>query len=119
MLPSFSLSRYTYGVEIIVELMYEAIKTSIRKAAAKYSDVIAGISRKQIAMYLSRLRRNRSLIQYGFNQISPGSIEDTPGDTEWTRRLLLGNRPTLCPESNAEFHNTVGKSFMSTRNKIA
>jgi len=122
MLPSFCLPRYTYGVEFIVCLMYIAIITgSKKKAAETFSKTVQCITRKQIRQYLSRLCQNRTLIQYGFDQISPGVVkdDDSPGDNEWTRRILVGKRPTLCPESNAEFHKAMGISFMSTRNRIA
>ena len=121
MLPSFCLACYTYGVEIIILLMREAIQAeSIRKAAKKYDDV-ENVSRRQIKQYLSRLRSNKVLIQYGYIQISPegASVFSPSGDTEWTKRLLLGNKPTLCPELSAKFHNAVGKSFMSTDSRIA
>jgi len=122
MLPSFCLAGFTYGVDIVVGLMRKAVESgSNRKAAESYRAVAGCISRRHVALYLSRLRKNRPLIQYGFNQISPGSIHigDPPGDIEWTRSFLLGTGSTLSPESNTEFHKATGKSFMSTQNKIA
>jgi len=122
MLPSFCLPYYTYGVEIIVCLMVLAIgANSKRKAAKERNDATEYISRRHVALYLSRLRRNRRFIQYGCRQISPGEavINGSLGDIEWTKEFLTGNRPTLCPEFNAEFHSTMGKSFMSTQNRIA
>ena len=122
MLPSFCLAWYTYGVEIIVSLMRQAVETgSINNAVKAYSAYFECITRRQVKQYLSRLKRNRVLIQYGFNQISPGIIknDDSPGDIEWTRRILVGKRPILTPESNTKFHNTMGISYMSTRNRIA
>jgi len=122
MLPFFCIPLYTYGVDLVVGLMRKAVESrSIRKAAKTFNEASSGISRKQVRQYLSRLRKNRVLIQYGLDQISPGMARfgDSPGDMEWTRRILLGNRPTLSAESNAEFHKATGISFMSTRNRIA
>jgi hypothetical protein len=122
MLPSFCLARYTYSVEFIFMLLWFALgMDSIKKAVEEWSPLAVGLSRRHIALYLGRLRKNRRLIQYGLNQISPDNISlgDAPGDTEWTKRFLFGIRPTLSPEFNAIFQNTTGKSFMSSQNRIA
>ena len=124
MLPAFCLAYYTYGVEIIISLIKQAITESIRKAVNDHRAArrhTNPISRNHVRRYLTRLRRNRTLIQYGFNQISPGAvkIDDSPGDIEWTRRILTGKRCALCPETNADFHKEMGMSFMSTHNNIA
>jgi len=122
MLPSFCLSQYIYGLDLIIELMSHALREkSISGTVKKFNKTFNCITIKQIKQYLNRLRRNRKLIQYGFNQISPGIIknDDSPGDIEWTRRILTGKRPILTPESNADFHKATGKSFMSMHNKIA
>ena len=122
MLPSFCLPQYTYGVELVVAIMTTAAETgSKRKTVKAHSGASKCLTRRHVAWYLSRLRQNRRLIEYGFNQLSPGSAyhNDSPGDTEWTREALLGKWPTLTAESNAEFHKTIGVSFMSTHNKVA
>lgn len=122
MLPSFCMPRYTYGVAIIIALMAAAVRSSKRKAVKEYRAVASVISRRQVGLYLSRLRQNRRFIEYGFNQISPGGagIGDPPGDIEWTESFLCVKRaPRFWRETNAEFHKEMGKSFMSTHNKIA
>ena len=122
MLPSFCIAGFSYGVEFVMALLQQVIKTgSINKAVAQWQKHWAGISRRLIDKYLTRLRNNRKLIQYGINQISPGNIDlgRPPGDTEWTKSFLSWIRPTLCPEFNASFHKATGLSFMSLHNKIA
>jgi hypothetical protein len=102
--------------------MCAAVETnSIRKAANHTSKLIKTMTRRHIALYLARLRKNRSLIQYGINQISPENINigSLSGDTEWTKRFLFGLKAKLQPEFNADFHKITGKSFMSVQNRIA
>jgi transposase-like protein len=122
MLPSFCMAQYSYGTEVIVGLMSAAMMSTKSKAAVDYHDVCANISRKQVRFYLSRLRKNRVFIEYGLNQISPGgaSSGEPPGDIEWTEGFLCGKKaPRFWAETNAKFQATMGKSFMSTYNKIA
>ncbi len=122
MLPSFCLPWYTFGLDIIVKAMRHAVSSgSVREAARKVVAATGNLTRRQISFYLSRLRRNRILIEYGLKQISPEAIiyDKSSGDIEWTQRLLFEIRPTLCPESNARFHKETGKSFMSTQKMIA
>jgi len=122
MLPSFCLARYSYGVEFITSLLRQVLRIgSIKKAVAEWHTQEAGVSRRLIGKYLARVRKNRRMIQYGINQLSPGNISlgRIPGDTEWTKRFLDGIRPSLSPEFNAKFHKTTGTSFMSSHNRIA
>jgi len=122
MLPSFCLAFCTYGVDIIVDVMQRAVDIgSVRKAARESSTIAICFTRRHIALYLSRLRQNRALIQFCFHQISPGSVSigDSPGETAWTRSILLGIRQTPTTVFNAEFHKATGMSFMSTQNRIA
>ena len=122
MLPSFCLAGITYSVEFVTMLLLEAIELgSIRKTAKHWCKRFGSISRRLINKYLTRLRNNRRLIQYGINQLSPDNIRlgGIPGDAEWTKSFLGGIRPTLWAEFNADFHKTTGKSFMSLQNSIA
>jgi transposase-like protein len=122
MLPSFCLAGFSYSVDFIIALLQYVINTgSINKTVREWFALGIEISRRLISKYLTRIRNNRRLIQYGINQLSPGNIElgRPPGDTEWTKSFLSGMRPSLCPEFNANFQNITGKSFMSLHNKIA
>ena len=122
MLPSFCIPRVSYGATLVVMLLRFALTAgSIRKAAKTFRTHVASITRRLIGKYLSRLRDNRQMIQYGINQLSPDNIAlgRLSGDAEWTKRFLDGIRPTLCPEFNADFHKITGKSFMSLQNTIA
>ena len=122
MLPSFCLSGFSYGIEFIMTLLVQVITAgSIRKVVLEWCLRGAVITRRLINKYLSRLRGNRRMIQYGLNQLSPDNINlgRISGDTEWTRSFLGGMRPHLSPEFNAEFHKTTGKSFMSSHNMIS
>ena len=120
MLPFFCHPYFIIGFELIVSLMRSAVKCgSVRKTAK--AAAARGITRRHVRFYLGRLRQNRTLIDYGLRQISPGaaSYDEPPGDTAWTRNLLLEMRPPLCPELNAGFHKETGVSFMSTHKMIA
>lgn len=122
MLPSFCLAGFSYGAGLIINMMQTAVETgSLRKAVKEWIGIAECISRRHIALYLARIRENRKLIQYGINQISPENVNigNSPGDTEWAKRFLLGIRPTLSPEFNADFHKATGKSFMSPQKMIA
>ena len=122
MLPSFCLAGFSYGVELVTSLLQQAIKTgSIKKTVAEWREHWESISRRLVNKYLTRLRNNRKMIQYGMNQISPDNISlgRIPGDTEWTKSFLLGIRPNLSPELNADFQKVTGKSFMSLQNRIS
>jgi len=122
MLPSFCIAGFSYGVDFVVTLLQDVINAgSIKKAVSKWSTPEMDISRRLINKYLTRLRKNRRLIQYGMNQQSPGNIGlgRPPGDAEWTKEFLDGMRPTLLAEFNADFHKSTGISFMSLHNKIA
>jgi len=122
MLPSFCLSGFSYGIEIVITLLQRAVMSgSIKKTVREWRTRISGITRRLINKYIARLHNNRWLIQYGLNQISPDniSLSRISGDTEWTKSFLLGIRPNLSPEFNADFQKATGKSFMSLHNKIA
>jgi len=122
MLPSFCLAGFSYSVELIVALLQYVINTgSIKKTVKEWRAISVEISRRLVNKYITRLRDNRKMIQYGINQISPDNISlgRLPGDTEWTKSFLFGIRPDLAPEFNASFHKVTGRSFMSLHNKIA
>ena len=122
MLPSFCLSRHTYGVAPVVKLMRRTVEAGSARGAASACSV-GGIhfTRRHAALYLTRLRSNYKLVQYGVMQMCPGSAiaDGSPGAIEATGRLLLWIRPTLTAEFNADFHRTTGMSFMSSQTRIA
>ena len=122
MLPSFCIPRVSYGVLLVVMMLrYAHIAGSIRKTAKTFCAYIGGITRRLIGKYLTRLRNNRRLIQYGINQLSPDNIAlgRLSGDAEWTKSFLDGIRPHFCLEFNVVFHKITEKSFMSLQNTIA
>jgi hypothetical protein len=122
MLPSFCVAGFSYGVDFVFALLqYVTHKDSARKTVREWRSIAVNVSRRLIAKYLSRLRNNRLFIQYAINQISPDNISlgRLSGDTDWTKGFLLGIRPTLSPEFNADFHKTTGNSFMSLHNRIS
>jgi hypothetical protein len=121
MLPSFCVAGISYSVDFVVALLQYVInKGSVKKTAKEWLAIGTNISRRLISKYMTRLRNNRRTIQYGLNQLSPDNIGlgRISGDTEWTKIFLSGMRPSLCPEFNANFHKTMGKSFMSLHNRI-
>jgi len=122
MLPSFCMAGFTYGVEFIILLLQQAINLdSIKKTVKEWRSRFESISRRLVNKYITRLRINRKMIQYGINQLSPDNLAlgRIPGDNDWTKSFLFGIRPSLCPEFNADFQKTTGKSFMSLQNSIA
>jgi len=122
MLPSFCISGYTYGIDFVIELLRQALNGgSVNKAVSDGRRYVASLSRRLVGKFLTRLRKNRKVIQYGLNQISPEYIGlgRLSGDTEWTKSFLDGIGPMLWPEFNAKFHNATGKSFMSLSITIA
>ena len=122
MLPSFCLAGFSYGVELVITVLQQAISSgSIKKTVKDWRHRISSITRRLINKYITRLLNNRRMIQYGLNQISPDNISlgRISGDTEWTKSFLLGIRPNLSPELNADFQSITGKSFMSSSNKVA
>ena len=122
MLPSFCIPGISYGAVLIVMLLrYTLIAGSIRKAAKTFCAYVGSMSRRLIAKYLSRLQKNRQMIQYGINQLSPDNIAlgRLSGDAEWTKSFLFGIRPHLLPELNVDFHKMTGTSFVSLQNRIA
>lgn len=122
MLPSFCLAGFSYGIEIVITLLQQAVSSgSIKKTVREWRTRIYGITRRLINKYIARVCNNRRMIQYGLNQISPDNIGlgRISGDTEWTKSFLLGIRPNLSPELNADFQSIMGKSFMSSSNKVA
>ena len=122
MLPSFCLAGYTYSIEFIISILLQVVETgSIRGTVKEWGCRAENISRRHIRLYMGRLRQNRQMIQYGLNQISPENVKigSSPGDTEWTKRLLSEIQPTLSPEFNANFQKATGRSFMSLQKTIA
>ena len=122
MLPSFCIAGFTYGAEFIITLLQCMLNIgSIKKTVKQWAAYGIDISRRLINKYMKRLCKNRRLIQYGINQISPDNIiiGQIPGDTDWTKSFVRGMRPNFSPEFNVKFHKTTGKSFMSFQNSIA
>jgi len=122
MLPSFCLAGLSYSVDFVIALLQYVINAgSIKRAVREWRAIAVDISRRLVNKYMTRLRNNRGLIQYGINQLSPDNIGlgRMPGDTEWTKSFLSRIRPSLSPEFNASFHKATGISFMSLHNKIS
>jgi hypothetical protein len=122
MMPSFCIAGISYSIDFIVALLQYVInKCSIKRTVREWRAIAVSISRRLITKHLARLRNNRSLIQYGLNQLSPDNISlgRLSGGTEWTKGFLSGMRPSLCPEFNANFHKITGKSFMSVHDTIS
>ena len=122
MLPSFCISKFQFGTEVVVNILWESYNgESINKVSMKWGKIIETITRRNVAYYRARLRQNRKYIQYVLNQISPEYIElnQIPGDSEWTKRMLDEISPIQPHVFNAEFHNIADKSFMSPQNRVA
>jgi hypothetical protein len=71
--------------------------------------------------YLSRLQKNRRLLQLGINEISRALIRlgAITEDKKWTQSFLAEIRRLNPLQFNADFHRITGKSFMSLHNMVA
>jgi len=121
MLPSFCVPGFQYGADVIIGITRDAYRRrSIRRAAREWSGHLSPIKKRHIQYYLSRLRNNRILLQFGINEMSPvlirlGTIAE---DKTWTKCFLEETRYLNPSQFNTEFHCITGKSFMSAHKNI-
>ena len=120
MLPFFCIPRFTYSADIVLRMLKESYTSSVRAVIKKWNNIISSLTRRHLTYYRARLRKNRRLIQFVLNQISPEYVEliNIPGDSDWAKGMLLETSHLHPHVFNADFHNRAEKSFMSTHNMI-
>ena len=120
MLPAFCIPFFVYGTDVVVWAIVYTMSGSLRAAVKACSAMLSLVTRRHIAYWRSRFRRNGDLISYGLNQMSPApaTSNERAEDIKWTERFLreAGKDPE---KFNADFHKTIGKSFMSLQTSVA
>jgi hypothetical protein len=122
MLPALCISGFVYSTEVIWSILRDTASGISKSRIVKMlTKDIATVTRRHITYYLSRLRKNRRLLQYGTNQMSPGFmiLDKIPGDDDWTKEFLKEISDADSQEFNAEFHKETGKTFLSLQNSVA
>jgi hypothetical protein len=122
MLPSFCIPGFQYGADVVICMTRRAYQCgSVSRAAREWSGYLPEISRRHLTYYLSRLRANRILLQYGLNGMSPAFIRlgTIAEDKSWTKSFLDEIRFLKPSRFNADFHQITGSSFMSLHNMVA
>ena len=96
-------------------------KMSLKKLVDEVKLDFPTIERRHINYYRKRIIKNRQLIQYGLNLISPEFIfaGTIPENQIWVK-TFLDRVHNLHPHAFlVEFSKTTGKSFMTSQNMIA
>jgi len=122
MLPAFCVPGFQYGAEVIVGITREACQHgNIRRTVREWEPHLRQITRRHLLYYLSRLQKNRRLLQLGINEISRALIRlgAITEDKKWTQSFLAEIRRLNPLQFNADFHRITGKSFMSLHNMVA
>jgi len=123
MLPAFCLQGFQYSGIDILNILHELYQggISLNKLINRIKSDLPIISRRHINYYRKRIIKNRKLIQYGLNLISPEFImkNNIPENQIWVKDFLEkvhAIHPHVFIES---FSNITGKSFMTSQNIIA
>ncbi len=123
MLPMFCLKGFQYSGIDILNILYELYQggISLNKLIHRINSDMPTISRRHINYYRKRIIKNRKLIQYGLNLISPEFILSgiIPENQKWVRDFLEKVHSIHPHAFLVHFSNKTGKSFMTTQNMIA
>lgn len=123
MLPMFCLQGFQYSAIDIIHILGEFYQDgiSLRKLVKKIKVDIPTIDRRHINYYRKRIIKNRQLIQYVLNLISPEFIfaGTIPENQKWVK-IFLDKVNNVHPHVFLlDFSKTTGKSFMTSQNMIA
>ena len=123
MLPMFCLKGFQYSGIDILNILYELYQggISLNKLIHRINSDMPTISRRHINYYRKRIIKNRKLIQYGLNLISPEFILSgiIPENQKWVRDFLEKVHSIHPHAFLVRFSNITGKSFMTSQNMIA
>lgn len=115
MLPSWCISGFQYSINIILGILEDvASNNNVLLTARRWRRKISSLSRRHVHFYVSRIRKRQKILEFVLNEISPGKIVRTSGDTSWLKRFLSERTLHDPCEFNIRFHNITGKSFMSS-----
>ena len=119
MLPYFCIQNFQYSALDILNILYELYHSgiSLEKLIRKTNEALPFIQRRHINFYRRRIIRNRKLIQYVLNLISPEFIftGNIPENQVWVKMFLEVVRGLHAHVFLVGFSNLTGKSFMTSQ----
>ena len=123
MLPMFCLPYYQYSLVAIVLILCRIFcdLKSLSGIIRENHNTYPALERRHLRLYKQRFEGNRSLIDYGINNVSPGGIQ-TRSRLEihvWAKEILDEMVKTPPSIFNQKFHQETNKSFMSRIKMIA
>ena len=120
MLPYFCISYFQYSALEILNIIYELYHggVSLEKLIKKTKESLPYIERRHVNFYRKRIIKNRKLIQYGLNLMSPEFIimGIIPENQVWVRKFLKTVYDLRTPAFLVDFSKLTGKSFMTYQN---
>lgn len=123
MLPYFCISYFQYSALDILNMLYEFYHDgiSLEKLIKRAKEKMPFIERRHINFYRKRIIRNRKLIQYVLNLISPEFIfaGNIPENQMWVKTFLEAVHSVHTHVFLVDFSNITGKSFMTSQNIVA
>jgi transposase-like protein len=123
MLPMFCLQNFQYSGISILNILHELYQSgiSLNKLIHRINSDLPIISRRHINHYRRRIIKNRQLIQYGLNLMSPEFILSgtIPENQKWVKDFLEKVHSIHPHVFLVRFSNITGKSFMTSQNMIA
>ena len=123
MLPMFCLQGFQYSGIDILDMLHKFYHEglSLNEFIKRIKSYWPTIERRHVNYYRKRIIKNRQLLQYGLNLISPGHIFTgaIPENQTWVK-VFLERVHSLHPHVFlVDFSNISGKSFMTSQNMIA
>ncbi|HCS11394.1 MAG TPA: hypothetical protein DIV40_08065 [Clostridiales bacterium] len=119
MLPYFCISHFQYSALEILNILYELYQggISLEKLIKKTKKVLPYIERRHINFYRKRIIKNRKLIQYVLNLMSPECIftGNIPENQAWVKKFLEVVYIIHTPAFLVDFSKLTGKSFMTSQ----
>ena len=123
MLPMFCLQGFQYSGIDIINILYEFYLDglSLKKLIEKINADLPSMERRHINYYRKRIIKNRQLIQYGLNLISPEFIlaGAIPENQKWVKTFLEKVHSLHPNVFIVDFSKITGKSFMTSQDLIA
>lgn len=123
MLPMFCLQGFEYSGIDIINILHEFYQgdISLNKLIERIKADLPSIERRHLNYYRKRIVKNRQLIQYGLNLISPEFIfaGTIPENQKWVK-IFLEKVHRLHPHVFlVDFSKITGKSFMTSQKRVA
>ena len=119
MLPYFCISYFQYSALDILNILYELYHSgiSLEKLVKKPKEGLPFIERRHINFYRRRIIRNRKLIQYVLNLMSPEFIStgNIPENQVWVKKFLEIVSIIHTTAFLVDFSKLTGKSFMTSQ----